>query len=159
MERHFERDPNELKERVLWMGSLAERAVHQAIHAVLEGHASLAQKVLQGATRDYKHHPQLIRFRAHPKPSAALATYLKTVHDEATRRSYQFDGSKILRQRTKETIRETNGQLLYEWEHLKRKLRRRNPKFFAACRKIKTPEPHPLFKIVSGKVRDWEKVR
>ncbi len=47
MERHFERDLNELKERILWMGSLAERAVHQAIHAVLEGHASLAEKVLQ----------------------------------------------------------------------------------------------------------------
>jgi phosphate transport system protein len=47
MERHFERDLSELKERVLWMGSLAERAVHQAIHAVLEGQASLAEKVLQ----------------------------------------------------------------------------------------------------------------
>ena len=47
MERHFERDLNELKERILWMGSLAERAVHQAIHAVLEGHASLAEKVLE----------------------------------------------------------------------------------------------------------------
>jgi phosphate transport system protein len=47
MERHFERDINELKERVLWMGSLAERAVHQAIHAVLEGDASLAEKVLR----------------------------------------------------------------------------------------------------------------
>ena len=47
MERHFERDLNELKERLLWMGSLAERAVHQAIHAVLEGQAALAEKVLQ----------------------------------------------------------------------------------------------------------------
>jgi len=47
MERHFERDLNELKERTLWMGSLAERAVHQAIHAVLDGQASLAEKVLQ----------------------------------------------------------------------------------------------------------------
>jgi phosphate transport system protein len=47
MERHFERDLNELKERVLWMGSLSERAVHQAIHAVLDSDASLAQKVLQ----------------------------------------------------------------------------------------------------------------
>jgi phosphate transport system protein len=47
MERHFERDLNELKERVLWMGSLAERAVHQAVHAVLDGDASLAQKVLE----------------------------------------------------------------------------------------------------------------
>jgi len=47
MERHFERDLNELKERVLWMGSLAERAVHQAIHAVLDGQAALAENVLR----------------------------------------------------------------------------------------------------------------
>jgi phosphate transport system protein len=46
MERHFERDLEELKERLLWMGSLAERAVHQAVQAVLEEDASLAQRVL-----------------------------------------------------------------------------------------------------------------
>ncbi len=27
MERHFEKDLNELKERLLWMGSLAERTL------------------------------------------------------------------------------------------------------------------------------------
>ncbi len=37
MERHFEKDFDELKERLLWMGSLAERAVHQAIHSVWMG--------------------------------------------------------------------------------------------------------------------------
>ena len=31
MERHFEHDLDELKQRLLWMGSLAERAVHQAV--------------------------------------------------------------------------------------------------------------------------------
>ena len=36
MERHFEIELSELKERLLWMGSLAERAVHQAIHSVLD---------------------------------------------------------------------------------------------------------------------------
>src|SRR5260370_6789492 len=46
MERHFERDINELKERLLWMGSLAERAVHQAVHAVLESDEQLANRVL-----------------------------------------------------------------------------------------------------------------
>jgi phosphate transport system protein len=46
MERHFERDLEELKERLLWMGSLAERAVHQAIHSVLEGDEKLARAVL-----------------------------------------------------------------------------------------------------------------
>ncbi len=46
MERHFERDLAELKERLLWMGGLAERAVHQAVHAVLEADEKLAQRVL-----------------------------------------------------------------------------------------------------------------
>ncbi len=46
MERHFEHDLDELKQRLLWMGSLAERAVHQAIHAVLDANAQLAQTVL-----------------------------------------------------------------------------------------------------------------
>src|SRR6202008_1985520 len=46
MERHFEIELSELKERLLWMGSLAERAVHQAIHSVLDAQESLAQTVL-----------------------------------------------------------------------------------------------------------------
>ncbi len=46
MERHFEKDLNELKERLLWMGSLAERAVHQSVHAVLESDEQLAKRVL-----------------------------------------------------------------------------------------------------------------
>ncbi len=46
MERHFEHDLEELKERLLWMGSLAERAVHQALHAVLDAEEVLAETVL-----------------------------------------------------------------------------------------------------------------
>jgi phosphate transport system protein len=46
MERHFEKDLNEVKERLLWMGSLAERAVHQAVHAVLDSDEQLAKRVL-----------------------------------------------------------------------------------------------------------------
>src|SRR5258708_12756737 len=46
MERHFEKDLNEMKERLLWMGSIAERAVHQAVHAVLESDEQLAKRVL-----------------------------------------------------------------------------------------------------------------
>src|SRR5437763_16755062 len=47
MERHFEKDMNVLKERLLWMGSLAERAVHQAVHSVLESDEPLAKRVLE----------------------------------------------------------------------------------------------------------------
>ncbi|HLW97410.1 MAG TPA: phosphate signaling complex protein PhoU [Candidatus Acidoferrales bacterium] len=46
MERHFEKDLEELKERLLWMGSLAERSVHQAIHSVLDADEKLAHSVL-----------------------------------------------------------------------------------------------------------------
>ena len=46
MELHFERDLNDLKERLLWMGSLAERAVHQAVHSVLDSDEQLANRVL-----------------------------------------------------------------------------------------------------------------
>ena len=46
MERHWEQDLEELKRRLLWMGSLAERAVHQAVHAVLDAEESLAETVL-----------------------------------------------------------------------------------------------------------------
>jgi phosphate transport system protein len=47
MERHFERDLEELKERLLWMGSLAERSVHQAVHSVLDADEKLAETVLK----------------------------------------------------------------------------------------------------------------
>ncbi|MFZ0039328.1 MAG: phosphate signaling complex protein PhoU [Candidatus Acidiferrales bacterium] len=46
MERHFERDLEELKQRLLWMGSLAERAVHQAVQAVLDVEEHMAESVL-----------------------------------------------------------------------------------------------------------------
>jgi len=47
MERHFEQELEEMKERLLWMGSLAERAVHQSVQSVLESQAALAQQVIE----------------------------------------------------------------------------------------------------------------
>ena len=46
MERHFEHDLEELKERLLWMAGLAERAVHQAVQAVFQKDQALATRVL-----------------------------------------------------------------------------------------------------------------
>jgi hypothetical protein len=121
--------------------------------------ALLAQKVLQGATKGYKHHPQLLRFSETKNPPAALATYLKAVHEESVRRGYNFDVSKIGAKRARGKISETRGQLLYEWEHLKRKLKKRDPKRLREFASVKIPAPHPLFKIIPGVVRDWEKVK
>jgi hypothetical protein len=72
-------------------------------------------------------------------------------------RGYKFDAGKIGRQRSRGKIKETRGQLLYEWRHLKRKLKQRDPKRLRKLATVKIPAPHPLFKIVPGKVRDWEK--
>jgi len=47
MERHFVHDLEELKQRLLWMGSLSERAVHQAVQAVLDVEEHLAETVLE----------------------------------------------------------------------------------------------------------------
>jgi Pyrimidine dimer DNA glycosylase len=120
--------------------------------------ALLAQKVLRGETRGYQRHPQLIRFSATANPPAALATYLEAVRAEAAERGYNFHPKKIGRRKFHGKIRETRGQLLYEWRHLKKKLKRRDPKRLRALASVKTPAPHPLFKIVPGMVRDWEKV-
>ena len=46
MERHFEKDLQELKDKLLWMGTLAERAVHRSVHAVLDSDPKLAEAVL-----------------------------------------------------------------------------------------------------------------
>jgi phosphate transport system protein len=47
MERHFEQELEEMKERLLWMGSLAERAVHQSVQSLLESNEDLAQLVIE----------------------------------------------------------------------------------------------------------------
>src|SRR5580658_6293254 len=47
MPRHFEQELQELNERVLWMASIAERAVHDSMHAVLDSDQSLANGVLE----------------------------------------------------------------------------------------------------------------
>src|SRR5262245_41637290 len=119
--------------------------------------ALLAQKVLGGTTRGYRNHPQLLRFRATADPSAAMAAFLHELAAEAARRGYRFDAGKIAGLPRTRKIRETRGQLEYEWAHLKRKLRARSPELARQLRHITRPEPHPLFLIVDGKIRDWEK--
>src|SRR5215212_2923235 len=83
--------------------------------------ALLAQKVLEDRTKGYRHHPQLKRFRASADPVGAIASYLLDIHSEADARGYSFSEDKINPARFNGTIDCTRGQLLYEWNHLKRK--------------------------------------
>lgn len=120
--------------------------------------ALLAQAVLQGKTKGYKHHPQLRRFQDSPSPRRYIAAYLKAVHAEATRRGYSFDGSKIARATgvRARSLKVTRGQLAYEWKHLDKKLRKRSPKWRRQFKDVDMTMPHPLFRPGSGRIEDWE---
>jgi hypothetical protein len=117
----------------------------------------LAQKVLRGETRGYTRHPQLARFRAQADPPGVIATYLALLAKEAGRRGYVFDVTKITTPRFAGKLVETRGQLLFEWRHLKRKLRGRSPRLYRQCLGLDCPRASPLFRILSGPVREWEK--
>ncbi|HWZ95687.1 MAG TPA: pyrimidine dimer DNA glycosylase/endonuclease V [Opitutaceae bacterium] len=119
----------------------------------------LAQKVLAGGTRGYVNHPQLARFRAQTRPLQVIAAFLTGLAAEAQRRGYHFDASKISRRKFSGRIKETRGQLLYEWKHLRAKLRPRSPALYRKFKNIACPKPHPLFLIVPGGIRDWERRR
>lgn len=112
----------------------------------------LAQKVLLGETKGYRHHPQLTRFRAARNPVSAISTYLWAVVDEAQARGYQFDTSKIAARRSRVPMTVTRGQVEYEVDHLKRKLRKRDP---AKLRALRT-RAHPMMRVVAGGIEHWE---
>jgi hypothetical protein len=116
----------------------------------------LARAVLSGLTRGYRHHPQLTRFRAMPRPVACLDTYLASVCDEADRRGYRFDRSKLGRARVRGKVTATRAQLAFEWMHLEDKLRRRARPRGLVDRATK-PSAHPLFRLIPGPVADWER--
>lgn len=115
----------------------------------------LAQKVLAGATRGYRAHPQLQRFSELEDPLGGIRCYLHAVWAEAARRGYRFDASKIGLPLTQLQIAATRGQLWLEWDHLKAKLNARSPSFACASQ----PSAHPMFILVDGPPASWERLR
>jgi len=141
----------------LW--TLHPRHLDAAGLVALWREALLAQAVLLGRTRGYTRHPQLQRFQAAADPVAPIGAYLRAVADEAKTRGYSFDVARILApERAVPRIVETKGQLLYEWEHLGRKLQRRSSAWYRDRVAGAQPAAHPLFRIVAGGVRDWERI-
>jgi hypothetical protein len=119
--------------------------------------ALLAQAVLDGRTKGYRHHPQLLRFRARATPVGCIAAYLRFVHEESVARGYRFAEERIHRARTRGQLTVTRAQLEFEWRHLLEKLRVRDPQRLAELRKVKRPQPHPMFRVVRGGVAPWER--
>jgi hypothetical protein len=119
--------------------------------------ALLAQKVLAGTTKGYRHHPQLDRFRQSRNPTRAISIYLWSVADEAKERGYHFDVSKIALPRGMFTIPVTKGQLAYELTHLKQKLRQRDPKRLRLISKREPVKANSTFEAVEGPIAPWER--
>jgi len=119
--------------------------------------ALLAQAVLRGATRGYRAHPQLARFRESARPLGMISAYLREVLRESRRRGYRFDGRKILGRAASGRLATGRGQLTWEWKHLRRKLRARSPECFFRWRAVAVPRAHPLFRIVTGERESWER--
>lgn len=140
----------------LW--SLHPRYLDTAGLVALWREALLAQAVLWGKTRGYRFHPQLLRFRSHPDPEGAIASYLEEVLREAIRRGYRFDATKIPPCRALSLIPVTRGQLRCERTHLMGKLALRAPWLCAPLTEVCDPRPHPLFTLVEGSVEGWERI-
>ena len=80
----------------------------------------------------------------------------------ARERGYRFDASKIIApsalQPMNQSLAATHGQLDHEWQHLRAKLAVRSPQWLARWADLDLPELHPLFRLTTGPVAEWERV-
>ena len=118
----------------------------------------LALKVIQGRTRGYRYHHQLIRFQRQKEPEPAMQAYLWIVYEETIARGYHFDVSKLTRKPYRRKILVTAGQLQYEQEHMMQKLKWRDVERYKNMLSVKTLSAHPLFRVVPGEVENWERI-
>ena len=121
----------------------------------------LAKRVLEGKTKGYCNHPQLLRFKGYEKPVDLIDAYLFQIYVEAKRRGYSFDHSKIRGVKLQETLAVTRGQLEFEFANLLKKLEKRDKKKFEELKGLnpETIEPNPVFRVIDGEVEKWEKLK
>lgn len=119
----------------------------------------LAKNVLEGKTRGYINHPQLIRFKNTDNPIDAINEYLYHIYHHAISRKYKFDINKINKYFQSTTILVTSGQIEYEYNHILEKLKNRDIDYYEKIKNIELFQPHPMFEITLGVVENWEKVK
>ncbi|MFN3739221.1 MAG: pyrimidine dimer DNA glycosylase/endonuclease V [Thermodesulfovibrionales bacterium] len=120
----------------------------------------LAKKVLEGRTKAYTNHPQLIRFKTYRYPLRLINAYLYYVYLEAKRRGYNFNRSKIQQSNLTKIVPVTTGQIRFEFLHLKKKLMKRDRGRFiylSGFKKDSRLRLNPVFYKIDGPVEDWEK--
>lgn len=116
----------------------------------------LAKNVLLYHKQGYRNHPQLNRFKSAVNPMDAINQYLAVVFEESQHRGYRFDKGKIDWQFSFSKILVSNGQLLYERDHLLKKLQTRDQEKYIKLLHETEIEVHPLFQVVDGEIEEWE---
>ncbi|MGB9748418.1 MAG: pyrimidine dimer DNA glycosylase/endonuclease V [Candidatus Woesearchaeota archaeon] len=124
--------------------------------------ALLAKKVLEGKTRGYKNHPQLIRFKSFKSPILAINSYLYFVYLESKKRGYNFNINKLKIRTTKYTklIPINSGQAIFEFNHLLKKLSNRDKFLYEKLRDLNKRRLalNPVFYKVKGNDKEfWER--
>ena len=119
----------------------------------------LAKKVLEGKTKGYKNHPQLIRFINSEIALESINQYLYGIYEESTIRKYNFDKSKLYEINSKRVELTVNTkQIEYEFELLKSKLKKRDLNKYNEMSNITVIELHPIFIRITGDIENWEKI-
>lgn len=123
--------------------------------------ALLAKNVLEGLTKGYKNHPQLIRFYTHQNSTDAINAYLLEVYKEACARGYKFDVAKVGKfdAENLSKIAVTRGQIEYEFSFLQEKLKQRDLKKYKENLKVKNIEISTIFTKIDGDIEPWENVK
>ena len=116
----------------------------------------LAQSVINKVSGGYSNHPQLKRFRAHTDPLGTIGFYLNEIVKEAKSRNYNFAEEKIISINSEIKIPVHSGQVKYEFDHLRNKLKERDPKKLEVLEAHKNIILHPLFYLIEGDIEDWE---
>jgi hypothetical protein len=117
----------------------------------------MARNALLGIKKGYFNHPQLERFKKQENSVLFIDTYLLNVYNESITRNYNFNREKFGLNFTDSKIDVTDGQILYEFKHLKRKLKIRDIYKYDELNEIKFPDVNPVFKVVKGDIELWER--
>lgn len=112
----------------------------------------LAKHVLEGKTKGYTNHPQLLRFKNARNPLKMIHRYLEFVYKESLERGYNFDSTKLEFGIEMPKMEVGKGQLEYEKKHLLKKLKVRDNERYNRLIEDAKIDAHPLFISVEGEL-------
>jgi hypothetical protein len=138
--------------------------------------ALLCRAVINGKTKGYVNHPQVLRIKNHPQPCYFINFFLYQILEESRKRGFNFDNNIILKELSglgieglekmlNEPLQEmevTEGQVEYEFNLLQKKLGEfseqyaLNEQMLYEEGEIKTNE---CFLKVPGNVMKFEKIK